>query len=134
MDVVGLIPGLLGPVRERGATIAAELASGKVLGRVLVNTTDRSSSLVRKICDRRGVEPIQGNANVRREETGLRVAWGVVLAEVSGAIVRLRVLVAPWAKLTMRRVSSKMHLCHVAGILRGFDEVLVPVAGTRASK
>lgn len=71
MDILALTVRLLGPEGERGATVAAELASCVVLGRVLVHSADRVGGLVREVGDRSRVKPVQGDTNVRREETGL---------------------------------------------------------------
>lgn len=131
MDVVTLAARLLGPEGKWCAAVATELAACVVLGRVLIYTADRAGGLVREVGNGRRVEPIQGDTNVRRQETSLGEACGCVLAEWStrsgyGCPLQL--------ELTMRCVTSKVHLCRLPGILRCLDEVLVPVAGTRASK
>lgn len=71
MDVVSLTARLLSPEGKWGAAIATELAPGVVLGRVLVHSADGAGGLVREVGDGCRVEPAQGDAYVRREETGL---------------------------------------------------------------
>lgn len=63
-----------------------------------------------------------------------RLAWARPEYGVSYKACMMRLWVPVQLKLTMRRVCSKTNLCHLPGILRGSDKVLVPVAGTRASK
>lgn len=83
MDVVTLAARLLGPEGKWGATVATELASGVVLGRVFVHTAYRGGGLIREVGDGRRVEPVQRDTKVRREKAGLGEAWGLVLAQCS---------------------------------------------------
>ena len=80
MDVVALAARLLGPKGEWGAAVATELAPSVAIGRVLVHTPDCAGGLIREVGNGRRVEPVQGDTNVRREETGLGEAWGGVSA------------------------------------------------------